>query len=281
MTSDTDKLICTGERVIEDAYKASASSYLIYLFHIATYEFSRTYVAGKTVLDFGCGSGYGAHLLANDCHHITGIDISPDAIAFANACYTGENLEYRSIDDVQTHALPFDDEHFDTVVSFQVMEHIPQVEKYLDEIHRVLKKDGFVVIATPDRTSRLFARQRPWNEYHVVEYAPDDFLVALGRRFSDVALFGMTAREDVIAIELRRTRLMRILTYPFTFPGAPEWYRLFGLGSMKALSRLFGSVYSRKRQQAAVDADYGFSTDDIVIAEDASPSVNIICVARK
>ena len=281
MTSDTEKLICTGERVIEDAYKASASSYLIYLFHIATYEFCRSYVRGRTVLDFGCGSGYGTHRLASDCAHITGIDISAEAIEFAINTYAGDNLDYRQVGDVQTNPIPFADEQFDTVISFQVMEHIDAVGSYLDEIQRVLRKDGTVVIATPDRSTRLYRKQRPWNAYHVVEYSPESFSRALGNRFRHVELFGMSARQDVIDIELKRTRRTRLATLPFTFPGAPEWYRRFGLAALKRIGRSFGSVYSRKRQESAADVDYDFSIDDIVIEKDVAPSVNVLCVARK
>ncbi len=281
MTDDTNNLVCTGERVIEDAYRASASTYLIYLFHIATYEFSRQFIQNKRVLDFGCGSGYGTHLVAPDCSSITGVDISADAVGYASANYKLGNLDYVRIEDIQTTPLPFDDGAFDTVVSFQVMEHIAQVGAYLDEVHRVLADDGTVVIATPDRRTRLFRGQRPWNEYHIVEYEPSDFLEALGDRFADVEMFGMSARSDVIDIELKRTRLTRMVTYPFTFPGSPEWFRRFGLRTMKATGKLLGSVYSSKRRDDGADVDFGFTLEDVRIDRNLEPSVNILCVARK
>jgi ubiquinone/menaquinone biosynthesis C-methylase UbiE len=53
----------TGERVIEEFYRSSPGNYLIYLFHMATYNFARDYVVDKHVLDYGCGSGYGTHLV--------------------------------------------------------------------------------------------------------------------------------------------------------------------------------------------------------------------------
>ena len=281
MDANSGKLICTGERVIESAYKASASTYLIYLFHVATYNFCRPYIDGKFVLDFGCGSGYGTHLLSQYCKEITGVDISEDAIRFAGANYCNDNLTYRQIDDIQTTPLPYPDASFDTVISFQVMEHIEQTRKYLDEIRRVLKDDGVVVIATPDRRTRLFRGQKPWNEYHVREYGPQEFRALVQRSFADYELFGMTARENVIQIELKRTRLMRLMTWVFTFPGSPERYRRFGLSLLKRLGRLFGSAYSKEQQERGTTAEYDFSMDDIVIREDAEPSVNIVCVARK
>jgi len=281
MEPGKNKLICTGERVIEDAYKASASSYLIYLFHIATYNFCLPFVRNKRVLDFGCGSGYGTHLTAKHCDSIVGVDISDDATAFAKQTYQADNLEYRKIENIETTPLPFDDATFDTVISFQVMEHIEQVEKYIDEIRRVLRDDGVVVIATPDRSTRLFPGQRPWNEYHVTEYGPGEFHAQLAGKFSGIELYGMSARDDVIGIELKRTRMTRLITYVFTFPGAPEWYRRTMLRMLKNLSRLFGSVYSKKPAEQSADVDYGFTPDDIAIEKDIRPSVNILCVARK
>lgn len=281
MNANDEKLICTGERVIEDAYKTSASTYLIYLFHVATYDFCRPYIEGKTVLDFGCGSGYGTHMLSKHCKDITGVDISPDAVRFAAANYRNDNLTYRQIDDVQTTPLPYPDSSFDVVISFQVMEHIAQDAKYLREISRVLKKDGIVIIATPDRKTRLFPGQKPWNQYHVREYAPLELLEMLQRNFGDCELFGMTARDDIVEIELKRTRLLRLFTWIFTFPGSPEAYRQFTLSTLKRLSRLVGSAYSRDQQQKLGTVDYPFSVEDIVIDKNADPSVNIVCVARK
>lgn len=281
MNDSDEKLICTGERVIEDAYRTSASTYLIYLFHIATYNFCRPYIEGKKVLDFGCGSGYGTHLLSKYCEEITGVDISPEAVRFAVANYSNDNLIYRRIADIQTTPLPYPDSFFDVVISFQVMEHIEHAEKYLSEIKRVLKNDGIVIIATPDRQSRLFPGQKPWNQYHVREYAPEELRFLIQRHFGHCELFGMTARDDVVRIELKRTRLLRLLTWIFTFPGSPEGYRQFSLSLLKRLSRLVGSAYSQDRQEKSKPVDYPFSVDDIVIGKDAEPSVNIVCVAEK
>lgn len=280
MDANDEKLVCTGERVIEDAYRTSASTYLIYLFHIATYAFCRPYIEDKKVLDFGCGSGYGTHMLSPYCRDITGVDISPDAIRFAAASYKNANLTYRQIEDIQTTPLPYPNSHFDVVISFQVLEHIEQDLKYLSEVKRVLKKDGTLIIATPDRQTRLFRGQKPWNQYHVREYSPQELLALLHQNFRSCELFGMTTRNDVVQIELKRTRLLRLITWLFTFPGSPEAYRQFTLSTLKKLSRVVGSAYSKERQRNVKTVDYSFSVDDIVIAKNAEPSVNIVCVAR-
>ena len=58
----------TSERVSEEPYRTGPDSdYLIYLFHIATYDFAVPFVSGRHVLDFGCGTGYGTHRIAAAC----------------------------------------------------------------------------------------------------------------------------------------------------------------------------------------------------------------------
>ena len=279
MSTEDDSLACTGERVIEDDYKKTPSRYLIYLFHIATYNFCLPYLQGKKVLEFGSGSGYGTHRLSGECQHITGVDISADAIAYAKNHYVSDNLEYRAIQDIQSGPLPFADNEFDVVISFQVMEHIRQVDEYLAEIQRVLRDQGTLIIATPDRTTRLFSGQRPWNRYHVTEYDPESFLAAMVARFPDTKLNGMSARRNVIDIELNRTRRTRLVTYPFTFPLCPEWYRQLFLGLLKKISTSLLGPVENSADDSRNHLDYGFSIDDIEISQDASPSVNIISVS--
>lgn len=269
----------SSERVSEDAYQSNAGDYLIYLFHIATYEFARSHVTDKIVLDFGCGTGYGAHRLADSASHITGIDVSPGAVAFARDRYmpqaesAGNALEYARIDPVEQSPLPFQDNHFDTVLSFQVIEHVPSVANYLSEIRRVLKPGGTFICATPDRRWRLFPRQRPFNVFHLEEWAPQEMEQLLAPVFDKTSVYGMTAHDEVINIELSRCRRVRVLTYPFTFPGAPERWRSWGLMLMKGLSaRTGGSAMGPAKT-------FDFDLSDIRIAPAVSPSANIITVS--
>ena len=144
----------TGERVIEEHYRGSAEDYLIYLFHIVTYDFAMPIVHGARVLDFGCGSGYGTARIASGCDAVIGVDISQDAIAFAGSRYHSENLSYRVVEPVEKAPLPFNDNSFDCVLSFQVIEHVIDPDAYLWEVLRVLRPGGKFIIATPDRSTR-------------------------------------------------------------------------------------------------------------------------------
>ena len=81
--------------------------------------------------------------------------------------------------------LGFPDNTFDLVTSFQVIEHVPEVEAFLNEIIRVLKSDGRALITTPNRLTSIGE-----NPYHVQEYSPDEFRALFERRFAEVSILG-------------------------------------------------------------------------------------------
>ena len=68
--------------------------------------------------------------------HVTGIDVSKAAIKSASSKYSKNNLAFETIDGVN---LPFQDNFFDMVTAFQVIEHLPSYEFFFAEITRVLK----------------------------------------------------------------------------------------------------------------------------------------------
>ncbi len=265
----------TGERIIEKEYLRTRETYLIYLFHIATYRFAIPYVRHANTLDFGCGTGYGSALLAEHAASVVGVDLSAEAIEYANIHYHRANTTFHTIGRIEHTPLPFSDASFDAVVSFQVIEHITETSEYLKEIARVLKPGGIFVVSTPNRCIRLFPRQRPWNRYHVREYSAKELHEILSNNFKDVELYHMSGSPTVLAAELRRTRLLKWVTLPFTFPGAPEWWRVNGLALMSYLRR------HKTQEQGLKHADFDVGEKDIRIGQDLYPSIHLIAIARR
>jgi ubiquinone/menaquinone biosynthesis C-methylase UbiE len=106
-------------------------------------------LAGKNngvILDVGCGSGYILERLSAD--HKYGIDLSLNNITKAKKNLAGKKNIFLERADAQN--LPFNDSFFDCVVSSEVIEHVPNPEKVLAEIFRVLKADGRMVITVPN-----------------------------------------------------------------------------------------------------------------------------------
>jgi SAM-dependent methyltransferase len=138
------------------------------------------------VLDAACGEGYGSALLATAARSVTGVDLSDEAIEHAGARYSAENLRYQAADCL---ALPFDDESFDCIVSFETLEHLEDHQGLMHEFRRVLKADGFLLISSPDKavyTDRLQNR----NEFHVRELYRGEFESLLQDHFPAYRLWG-------------------------------------------------------------------------------------------
>ena len=88
----------TGERMITEHYKSSPEDFVIYLLHIATYDFAEQFTRDKRVLDYGCGSGYGSARIAAGAVEVIGVDVADDAVTYAREQFAGDNLHFQAID---------------------------------------------------------------------------------------------------------------------------------------------------------------------------------------
>ena len=161
----TKPLEFTGERFTPECVRE------IWYEHFHRYVFACEQVDGLKVLDAACGEGYGSALLATRAASVTGVDVSPQAIEHAQSRYSGDSLEYRVADCLD---LPFDDDTFDCVVSFETLEHLEDHDRLLSEFRRVLKNNGFLLISSPDKaiyTDRL----KNENEFHLRELYRNEF----------------------------------------------------------------------------------------------------------
>jgi len=112
--------------------------------------------SGKTVLDLGCAGGFMAEALVHKGATVTGIDPAADAIeaAKSRAAQVGQSIQY----DVGVgEALPYQDATFDAVVCVDVLEHVSDLTKVIEEVARVLRPGGMFLYDTINRNllSRL------------------------------------------------------------------------------------------------------------------------------
>lgn len=175
------KLDFTGERFIPGVPGE------IWLEHWHRYHFAARWAAGRRVLDVACGEGYGSAALARLAAHVTGVDVSDAAVAHARAAYADRaNLEFVAASCTE---LPLPDASFDTVVSFETIEHITGQEAFLDQVARVLKPGGVFVLSCPNKVE--YSDKRDYqNEYHVKELYRDELARMVAARFPEVAWYG-------------------------------------------------------------------------------------------
>jgi ubiquinone/menaquinone biosynthesis C-methylase UbiE len=105
---------------------------------------------GKDVLEIACGSGDFAKKVMNrfNLTKIYGVDISEQALKLASEKgVVGWRLN------LDKDNLPYQDNFFDTVICGEVIEHLVDPDHLLEEIYRVLKPDGHLLITTPNLAS--------------------------------------------------------------------------------------------------------------------------------
>lgn len=194
----------------------SVEQYVEYLRHEAAYMlFVTEYIAGKEVLEIGCGSGYGANELSDSVSGIVAIDISEKVISHCHDRYRKDNLVFMKADGLK---LPFKDGSFDIALSFQVMEHIEQkmVFNYLSEIRRVLKRGGVFLVSTPNPKLRLLPFQKPWNPEHKKEYTDMELKNLLRKVFEEVKVYGLCCSSEILSIERHRVKQSPFRVYIVT-----------------------------------------------------------------
>jgi ubiquinone/menaquinone biosynthesis C-methylase UbiE len=111
--------------------------------------------AGKKVLEIGCGSGIDTAEFARNGALVTGTDFTERSVRSTKELLEEANLP-ATVRQADATNLPFDDNTFDCVYSFGVLHHIPDVEKALAEIKRVLKPGGQVMVMLYHRDSLLY-----------------------------------------------------------------------------------------------------------------------------
>jgi SAM-dependent methyltransferase len=205
------------ERIIPDDTEPG-----IVALHLKRYRFALPYCSGKEVLDVACGAGYGTAVLAAGARRVVGVDRDAEAVAYARSRYAADNVEFREGDAL---ALADPDDAYDAVVSFETIEHVPDQERFLAEVARVLRPDGVFVVSTPHvrETTRS-----PGNPFHEVELSRSDFGALLAARFGDVELFGqrrlqsarhrVLQRLDVLGLRRRVAFLRRAAIVTGTRP---------------------------------------------------------------
>ncbi len=160
---------------------------------------------GKTVLDLGCGGGFMAEALASRGAIVTAVDPAVGAIDIAkrHAAEQGHAIRYLV---ASGESIPLKDHSMDYVVCVDVLEHVADLGKVLDEIRRVLKPGGMFLFDTINRTALAtfcvvhFAesvlRLLPKGTHDPAMFIPPktlrEFLLARG--FSDVKMSGFGPR---------------------------------------------------------------------------------------
>jgi 2-polyprenyl-3-methyl-5-hydroxy-6-metoxy-1,4-benzoquinol methylase len=154
--------------------------------HLFAYKaIAKDQLAGKKVLELGCGEGYGMELLSPQTDLYMAVDKKRPAIAFNN------KTQFRQCQ--LPDLFDIDDNSFDTIVCFQVIEHIKNDIQLLSEINRVLKPGGSLFLTTPNKLTSLTR-----NPFHMREYLPVQMQALIASFFSISIIKGIYGNDAVM-----------------------------------------------------------------------------------
>jgi len=188
------------ERIIPDKTPVG-----IYSIHLKRYEFAKTYMKGKLILDVACGVGYGARYLSDAGNRVIGVEIDSESITYAQKRYSssGQPLFVQS----DATVLGINSDIFDVICAFETIEHIRDVDGFLGELKRVLKPNGLFIVSTPIVGETNIS---PDNPFHNQEWNPTDFKHLLAQYFIDVKVFSQSRRQTEVSKWVKRFDILNL-----------------------------------------------------------------------
>ena len=130
------------------------------------YIFASDYVNNGNVLEIGCGGGQGLGILAESSKSVTGCDINKSNINTCNSTYKDDDkIKFEKLD---AEKLDYDDNSFELIVLFETIYYLNNVELFMENIFRMLKKGGYLIISTANKD---------WPEFNPSPYSTKYFSV--------------------------------------------------------------------------------------------------------
>lgn len=248
----------TAERVSKEV-----SDNFVYQRSMLAYVEAAKLVEGR-VLEIGTGTGYGVDIIAPNVEHFVTLDkYRSEELGALPA-----NVEFL---EAKVPPLPFADDSFDCVVSFQVIEHIKRDRAFIEEVRRVLKPGGRFIVSTPNRPMSL--TRNPW---HVREYNAKQFGELLAS-FLKVEARGVAGNERVWAYyEKNRESVNRIMRFDILRMQwwLPRWLLQLPYDVMNRLNRR----RLHKQNSALTEA---IAMDDYYVTEVDERCFDLFYIAQK
>ncbi len=155
------------------------------------------------LLEIGCGFGRGVEVLTQACDHYTGVDKIEGLVKELQSKYPGSKFIAANIPPLSG----LEDNTYDWIVSFQVIEHIKDDHAYLQEIKRVLKPGGKAIITTPNKKFTL--TRNPW---HIREYTVTELAELCKKYFEKVDLKGVRGNEKIMDYHEKNRKSVKKIT---------------------------------------------------------------------
>jgi len=234
---------------------------------LKAYIAAQPWISG-TLLEVGCGEGRGVETLLPLADSYLGLDKIPEVISELQRKFP--NVSFQQAVIPPFHEI--EDNSYDTVVSFQVIEHIANDRLFLTEIYRVLKPGGKAIISTPNINHTL--SRNPWHER---EYTPKQLIDLCASIFDEVEARGVGGNEKVWEYhEANRKsvqKIMRFDIFDLQYKLPASLLRM----PYELLNRMNRNKLHQQQGQSVVD----ISHEDYPIVEDPNEGLDLFYVLRK
>ena len=228
--------------------------------HVAAYRLCAEHLPPGRVLDLGCGVGHSYQLLAP--RETVGVDLAPDALA-------GQDRETHVAD---MRRLPFADGSFDSVLSVHSLEHVPDPERVLAEVQRVLAPGGTAIFVTPNRLT-FGLPDEIIDPYHYVELDPDQLRNLCRPSFERVEVRGIAGSERYLSIIAKQKRKLESLL-------RRDPARLRRLVPRWARQRLYDRMLTRERRDPDPLAGAITPEDFELVADGLESTLDVVAICR-
>jgi 2-polyprenyl-3-methyl-5-hydroxy-6-metoxy-1,4-benzoquinol methylase len=231
------------------------------------YVIAKNYVHGD-VLEVGCGEGRGVSLLMERAKTFTAVDKLKDVIESLQSKYPSGKFLSMNIPPLKE----LQDNAYDSIVSFQVIEHIQNDALFLREIHRVLRPGGVALLTTPNRKMSL--TRNPW---HIREYLPQELKNLAAKFFSHVEMKGITGNTKVMDYYEQNKKSVKRITR----------FDIFNLQYHlpASLLRIPYEILNRWNRNKLQSGDSNLVTnihhDDYIVVDDAAHALDLLMIVRK
>lgn len=145
-------------------------------------------LANKDVLDAGCGDGWYTAKIAEQGAKTVGLDYSERSVEFARLLVSSATFHVGSLTKI-----PLPDNSVDTIISIQVLEHLPlpEVQAAVAELARVLRKDGSFIISVPSTVRKM-------STAHFQHFTPESLAETLSSHFTIDKMLGQEYRTPLL-----------------------------------------------------------------------------------